>query len=102
MLRNTKHIILVGSSSPHLISLQDRIREITPGAQIHITDISCIGKTLQQQKADMILIYTNGDTKGFPYVQQIRQEALADGIPVFVCGEPLDEAVLKALVNGNS
>jgi len=98
MLRITKHIILVGNSSRHLIALQQRIREIAPEAESHISDICSIRELLLQRKVDMILIYTRDDKTGFPYVQRIRQEALADSIPVFVCLEPLEEAVLKALL----
>lgn len=101
MLRIIKHIILFGDSTRHLSALQQRIREIDPEAASYIADICSIGEVLGRQQADMILIYT-GDTACFPYVQRIRREPLADRIPVFVCREPLEEEVLKALLNGSN
>jgi hypothetical protein len=100
MLRIIKHIILVGDSSRHLIALQHRIREIAPGMEPHIADIRGIPEVLQRQRVDMILIYVHDDQAGFPYIQRIRQERLADRIPVFVCREPLEEAPLNELLKG--
>jgi len=99
MLYIIKHIILVGDSTRHLIALQQRIREIAPEATSYISDICSIREILCSQPADMILVHTH-DKALFPYVQRIRQERLADKIPVFVCREPLEEVVLKELLNG--
>lgn len=100
MLRIKKHIILVGNSSRHLSALQQRIREIVPETESHIADICGIRELLGRQQADMIIIYTSEKEAYFPYVQRIRQEPLADSIPVFVCREPLEEEILKELLNG--
>lgn len=91
-------MILVGNSSRHLIALQHRIRGIAPGMEPHIADICSIPEVLQRQPVDMILIYVHDDRAGFPYIQRIRQEPLADRIPVFVCREPLEEALLKKML----
>jgi hypothetical protein len=99
MLRIKKHIILVGNSTGRLITLQQRIREIAPETTSYISDICSIREVLCSQPADMILVHTR-DTACFPFVQRIRQERLADRIPVFVCREPLEEVVLKELLNG--
>lgn len=99
MLRIIKHIILVGNSSKHLIALQQRIGEIAPGTESHITDIQRIREALYVLRADMILVHTY-DVAWFPYVQRIRQEPLADRVPVFVCREPLEEGILEELLNG--
>ena len=99
MLYIIKHIILVGDSTGRLITLQQRIREIAPEATSYISDICSIREILCSQPVDMILVHTR-DTVWLPFVQRIRQERLADKVPVFVCREPLEEMVLKELLNG--
>ena len=100
MLRIKKHIILVGNSSRHLVALQQRIREIVPETESHIADICDIRELLCRRQADMIIIYTGGNEAYFPYVQRIRREPLADTVPVVVFREPLEEEILKEMLNG--
>lgn len=100
MLRIKKHIILVGNSPRHLIALQQRIREMDPETDSRIADICHIREALCLQQVDMILIYTSADVAHFPYVLRIRQEPLADTVAVVVFREPLEEEILKEMLNG--
>lgn len=100
MLRIIKHIILVGDNPQHLVTLQERIREIRPEMESYITEIHRIREAICGLLADMIIVHA-ADTSWFSYVQQIRQEPMADSIPIFVCREPLEEAMLKELLNGS-
>jgi hypothetical protein len=100
MLLITKHIILVGDNTRRLVTLQRCILEMAPETVSYITDICSIREVLCSQPADMILVCTV-DTGWFPYVQRIRQEPLADKIAVFVCCEPLAEAVLEKVLMGH-
>lgn len=100
MLCIVKHIILVGNDHPQLIRLQHRIFRIDPGIVCYIIDICHVKNHLGSQPADMILIHISADMAWMPYARRIRQEPLADKIPVFVFQAPLTEGTLEVLLTG--
>lgn len=99
MLRIVKHIILIGNNPRQLVLLQHYIHRIDPGIESYIIDICHVKELLARQPADMILIHITADMARLPYVRIIRQEPLADEVPVFVLEAPLAEGALQELLN---
>ncbi|GAA0540469.1 hypothetical protein [Chitinophaga japonensis] len=99
MLYEMTYIILLGNSYEHLLLLQNCIHHLQPSIRTDIADTCTLAGFVRRQCPDMILLYmTTMENVHADYVHGIRNNRLADNIPLFVCRAPLAMPELATLL----
>ena len=96
---HSKYIILLGEDYPQLVLLQHQIHNMGGAVTTAISNIEEITALLQRQLPDLIILYlTDGGAAYTSYINRIRQNPLADEVPMVVCREPLDLSSLQGIL----